>query len=310
MTNNSEVKPDNYDGYYWSKQKCPICSVEPAKFIGKRGGASHREQLGVETNIWACGKCDLIFPNPMPYPIGGLGQHYDVNADEYFQEHDKDEKFQSAKNVVEQIEVVLGRKGRLLDIGVGRGDVLIAAKARGWEIEGVEPSSTFADYAEKRLVTKIWRVPIEDAEIPANDFDAVILSAVLEHLYDPDAVMMKISRILKSGGLLFVDVPNEAGLYFRVGNAYQKLRGRDWCVNLAPTFSPFHIFGFGPKSLRSLLRKHGLEPRVWKVYGGTSMVSSHGGLLGLFESLVSKIITKISNFGEYGTYIETWAVKK
>ena len=122
--------------------------------------------------------------------------------------------------------------------------------------------------------------------------------------------MKKISQILKPGGLLYLDVPNEQGLYFSVGNAYNKLRGRDWCVNLAPTFSPFHVSGFGPKSLKALLAKHGLEPKVWTVYPGTSMVSSHGGFVGVLEKLASRIVTKASNVGEMGTYIETWAVKK
>src|SRR5215208_4427737 len=39
---------------------------------------------------------------------------------------------------------------------------------------------------------------------------------------------------------------------------------RDWCVNLAPTFEPFHVFGFRPKSLKKLLVKHGLVPKFWK----------------------------------------------
>ncbi len=298
------------DGYFWTLQKCPICEVAPTKYVGKRGGASHRENLGVETEIWECEKCQFLFPNPMPFPCGGLAQHYEVDADEYFQSHEKDEKLESAERLIKQAEVLLGRKGRLLDVGVGRGEILIAAKRNGWQVEGVEPSESFADYAEKRVGAKIWRQPVEDVDIPENEFDVVILAAVLEHLYNPNEVIKNISRILKSGGLLYLDVPNEKGLFFKVGNLYNRVRGRDWCVNLAPTFSPFHVSGFGPRSLKALLKKHGLEPKAWTVYGGTSMVSSHGGLVGMAEKLASKIITRASDIGEMGTYIETWAVKK
>ncbi|MBC7900078.1 MAG: class I SAM-dependent methyltransferase [Saprospiraceae bacterium] len=305
-----ENPEESHDGYRWSEQNCPICEIKPTKYVGKRGGASHRENQGVETEIWACGKCGLIFPNPMPYPIGGLGQHYEVDADQYFQGHDKLGKLDNAAGLVEQAEKLLGRKGRLLDVGVGRGEILIAAKERGWDVEGVEPSESFADYAEKRIGVKIWRQPVEEAEIPEAEFDVVILAAVLEHLYNPDEIMLKISRILKPGGFLYLDVPNEKGLYFRVGNVYQKMRGRKWCVNLAPTFSPFHVFGFGAKSLIAILRKHGFEPKVWTVYGGTSMVSMRGGVFGKLESVASSLITRISNLGNMGTYIETWAVKK
>jgi SAM-dependent methyltransferase len=297
------------DRYRWTLQICPTCESPPTKYMGKRGGASHRDKLGVETEIWSCGTCGLIFPNPMPFPVGGLAQHYEVDADEYFQAHDKTVKLKGAKGLVEQTERLLGRKGRLLDVGVGRGEVVSQAKANGWQAEGIEPSESFADYAEKEIGVKIWRSGIEDAEIEASSFDVVILSAVLEHLYDPDAVIKKVRTILKPGGLLFLDVPNERGLYFRIGNAYQKLRGRKWCVNLAPTFPPFHVFGFSPTALRALLGKHGLSPVVWKVYPGTSMVPQSRSLIGRLESLASMLVTTASNIGEMGTYIETWARK-
>jgi len=251
-----------------------------------------------------------MFPNPMPIPVGGMSQHYNVDADIYFQHHDKGGKLDNAAKLINQAEKLLGRKGKLLDVGVGRGEVLVAAKQMGWEVEGVEPSETFADYAEKRTGAKIWRQPIEDSDLQENEFDVVVLAAVLEHLYNPDEIIAKLSRVLKKGGLLYLDVPNEQGLFFKVGNAYQKLRGRDWSVNLAPTFAPFHVFGFSPKSLKMLLEKYGLAPKVWKVYGGRSLVSSKGGLVGAIESQASKAVTAISNLGEMGTYIETWAIKK
>lgn len=306
MTNIAETR----DGYHWTAQNCPICDARPTRLVGKRGGASHRENLGVETGIWACDECGLIFPDPMPVPVGGLGQHYGMEADEYFEAHDKSEKLNSAADLVRQAEDLLGRKGKLLDVGTGRGEVVAAARAAGWAVEGVEPSATFADHTEKLTGAKIWRKPIEETEIADCEFDAVILEAVLEHLYNPDSVIDKISRVLKPGGLLYVDVPNEAGLFFRVGNLYQKVRGRDWCVNLSPTFSPFHIFGFSPRSLRRLLAKHGLEPKVWKVYAGTSMVPAEGGVRARIESAAGRVVTAVSNLGEMGTYIETWAGKK
>ena len=243
-------------------------------------------------------------------PEGGLGQHYNVDADEYFQAHDKARSLEGATVLIAQAEELLGRKGKLLDIGTGRGEKLLAAIEADWVCEGVEPSATFADYAENLTGAKIWRQPFEESDIPDSEFDVVLLPAVLEHLYDPDEVIANVSRILKPGGLLFLDVPNEAGLYFKVGNFYQKLRGRKWCVNLAPTFSPFHLFGFTPKSLRKLLDKYGLEPVVWRVYPGESMVPGRGGLLGVAESAAARAATSVSKWRELGTYIETWATKK
>lgn len=308
--NDNDTTIEVRDGYRWMRQNCPTCGTRPTALVGKRGGASHREGLGVECEIWRCGDCGLLFADPMPVPVGGLAQHYGMDADEYFEGHDPNDKLGNAVDLVRQAEKLLGQKGKLLDVGTGRGEVVAAAKAANWSVEGVEPSSRFADHTEQRTGAKIWREAIEESDIPNEEFDVVILAAVLEHLYNPDEVLAKITRILKPGGLLFLDVPNEAGLFFRVGNVYQKALGRDWCVNLSPTFSPFHIFGFSPRSLRRMLAKHGLEPKVWRVYPGKSMVPPEGGIRARLESLAGRAVTAVSGLGEMGAYIETWAVKK
>jgi hypothetical protein len=40
------------------------------------------------------------------------------------------------------------------------------------------------------------------------------------------------------------------------------------------------------------------------------MVSGRGGLAGSLERIAARAVTKLSEFGRMGTYIETWAVKK
>src|SRR2546423_12580870 len=76
------------EAYRWLAQACPICEVPPTRLMGRRGGAAHRENLGVECELWRCGKCRLIFPNPMRVPVGGLAQHYRVPPEDYFQRQD------------------------------------------------------------------------------------------------------------------------------------------------------------------------------------------------------------------------------
>lgn len=302
-----EARDEN--SYRWVAQDCPVCEVPPTKRIGRRGGAAHREGLGVECDVWRCGRCGLIFPHPMPVPTGGLEQHYGVLPDDYFQNHDIGTKGIAAAGMLRHAEELTGGRGRLLDIGAGRGELLREAVQGGWTATGIEPSSSFADYAGRYSGAEIKREPIERCGFSDDAFDVVILGAVLEHLYQPDETVREIARILRVGGALFVDVPNEEGLYFRVGNLYQKLRRRDWVVNTAPTFSPFHLFGFGPRSLRALLVKHGLQPRDWRIYGGRAMVPAHGGLIGAMERGAANAVTALSNMGSLGTYIETWAIK-
>lgn len=107
-----------------------------------------------------------------------------------------------------------------------------------------------------------------------------------------------------------MDVPNERGLYFRVGNLYQRLRGCGWTVNLAPTFEPFHVFGFNGCALRSLLARHDLLVRDWTVYTGRAVLPPRRGLFSFLEKNAADLVTALSDWGGMGTYIETWAVKR
>src|SRR5437016_5804732 len=225
-------KPSPED-YGWQPQVCPICEVAPNRFLGRRGGAAHRSRSGVECEIWRCVRCVLILANPMPFPIGGHGKHYDVEAVDYFQHHDRDSKDEAAHSFLTQASLLCGKKGRLLDIGVGRGELLRAAAEDGWDPLGVEPAATFAAYAAKHSGVEVIPKSIEQCTFENAWFDVVVLSGVLEHLYHPNETISEVARILRLGGILFVDVPNEAGLYFRLGNLYERLRGRDWVVNLA-----------------------------------------------------------------------------
>lgn len=296
--------------YRWVPQQCPICEVPATKYLGRRGGSAHRQNSGVECKIWSCGKCGLIFPNPMPLPLGGLEQHYEVPPEEYFHHHEEGDRLEYASMLMEQLRELGISKGNFLDVGAGRGEVLRIAREAGWKTTGIETSSKFANHAARFSGAQILRKPLEQCDLESNSFDAVVLGAVLEHLYNPDQVIKEIARILKPGGALFIDVPNESGLYFLLGNLYQRLRFRNWVVNLAPTFSPYHVFGFSPRSLRSLLAKHGLRPAIWYVFSVRSLLSNRPGLAGFVEQQAAKVVTMLTKHSEYGEYIATWAVKK
>jgi SAM-dependent methyltransferase len=297
------------NAYQWVQMDCPICEKPPARLLGYRGGAAHRENLGVKCEVWRCQGCGLIFPNPMPVPVQGIEQHYATAPEKYFEHHDSTAKEISARRLMQVARELTSETGRLLDIGSGRGEVLKAAGEERWKAVGLDPSPMFADYAARYSGAEVRCETLEQSNFAADSFDVVILGAVLEHLYNPDQIIKEVSRVLRPGGALFVDVPNERGLYYFIGNTYQRVRGRDWVVNLAPTFPPFHVFGFSPRSLRALLGKHGLKPERWQVYPGRAMVPARGGLAGLFEQQAARAVTAASRIGSLGTYIETWAIK-
>lgn len=91
--------------------------------------------------------------------------------------------------------------GRVLDVGCGSRPYENLVSAR--EYVGLE-----LDTPENRLTKKAdffydgRKLPFED-----GSFDAVICNQVLEHVFEPDAFVREIARVLRSGGRLLLTVP-------------------------------------------------------------------------------------------------------
>ena len=104
----------------------------------------------------------------------------------------------------------LAPRGRVLDIGCGRGWTLAALRDRGWEAQGIELNSTAAQHAREVLGLAVECTGFEPARWPAAQFDAIVLWHVLEHLPDARGALDEIARLLKPGGVLALAVPNLA----------------------------------------------------------------------------------------------------
>jgi SAM-dependent methyltransferase len=75
-------------------------------------------------------------------------------------------------------------------------------------VVGIEANPEAAESAKKNI-DEVICCNAEDAELPFdNFFDYIILSHILEHLYDPSAVLKKIMKTLKNNGKLIVGLPN------------------------------------------------------------------------------------------------------
>jgi 2-polyprenyl-3-methyl-5-hydroxy-6-metoxy-1,4-benzoquinol methylase len=288
---------------------CPTCGVDDTRVWGQRGGRAHRGRAGEECTIVRCRRCDLLYANPFPFPKD-LDSLYS-GTEGFFDSHpDHATKTDDRATLVASLEqLTQGR--RLLDVGAGTGETVAAALRRGWDAYGVESAARFASDAAEASPGRIHHGTLEEtpSSFLGEPYDAVVLAAVLEHLHDPNRVLGTISRILKPGGILYVDVPNESGLYFAIGNLWNKLQGRSWVVNLAPTFSPYHVFGFNKKSLTAMLAKNALLPIRWHVYGGRSVLPLLPSIRGAAEWLASKTVHAMAKVGDRGTYIECYARK-
>ena len=139
-----------------------------------------------------------------------------------------------------------GASGRLLDVGAATGAFLVAARAAGFDVAGIEPSPV-AQAARARGLD-VFHGPIESATLAAASFDVVTIFDVLEHLVDPADVLRRIGGWLRPRGRLFIAVPDFGGWWARAS-------GARWAM-VTPKE---HLHYFTRRTLRSLLRGTGFE---------------------------------------------------
>ncbi|MPZ17076.1 MAG: methyltransferase domain-containing protein [Luteitalea sp.] len=136
--------------------------------------------------------------------------------------------------------------GRLLDVGCGRGDGLLLLRRLGWSAEGVDFDPSAVDAARTRGL-EVRCGTVEAQRYAAASFDAIVLSHVIEHLFDPLQLLRECARILKPGGRLVVVTPNTASLF-------HARFGASW-FHLDP---PRHIMLFHAPPLRQVVEAAGL----------------------------------------------------
>ena len=298
----------NQQAWEFRDEACKVCGGREFRVLGSRGGEAHRDGVGVKTRIVKCRNCNLIFPNPMPYPSGEDTRYTNVSG--YFEDvmtvTDEGQR-QVGDKLAREAERLLGHRGRFLDIGCGRGEVVWAARERGWDAEGCDLSEDFVRYAREVNGVEAHAATLEEMNYPDASFDAVTMVEVIEHLYDPADTVKELSRVVRPGGVVYISTPNEESVYQSLGNLYYKARGLDWVVNLCPTWNLYHIQGFSPRSLRYLLEANHFQIENLVVYPGGLVVPQRAGVWGQVERIGTGVVERLANVLGRSPYMYAWA---
>ena len=137
------------------------------------------------------------------------------------------------------------QKARVLDIGCGGGLFLSLLKQEGAEVVGIELSDSRAQYAKTKHGLDIHKQPIESdfwQKGFANQFDAVTLWDVIEHVNYPLQTLQSAANVLKPGGLLLIDTPCRDSFYHQFGEFTYRLSGGRFPTFLNAMYSS-HLFG-------------------------------------------------------------------
>jgi SAM-dependent methyltransferase len=135
------------------------------------------------------------------------------------------------------------RRAKLLDIGCGNGQFLLDMRSLGWDVQGQEVDSEAAALGTGAGLP-IFLGPIEEAPFENDSFDVITLSHLIEHVYDPIALVEHCYSLLRPRGVLWVATPNLCADGHRTFGPYWR--------GLEP---PRHLVMFTPRALEELLSK-------------------------------------------------------
>lgn len=146
----------------------------------------------------------------------------------------------------------------ILDIGCGTGGLVRYLLERQYDPYGIDASVTGIDIASKSHPERFALVDLVDPALPekfrAMNFDTVLSTEVIEHLYDPRQFVRFCKTILPTGGQLIISTPYHG--YFK--NLAISLFG-SWDHHMNPLWDGGHIKLWSKKTLSSLLKEQGFE---------------------------------------------------
>ena len=137
----------------------------------------------------------------------------------------------------------LNNKKTILDVGSGTGISCILLEKKGYDIIGVDPDAKNAELINSKLKTgKCINCYFEDLKI-GKKINAIWITHILEHLQEPNSLLIRCKEWLGSDGVICIAVPD--------------------CENpdmlKSSLTNPYHIYHFTKQSLKILFEKCGYD---------------------------------------------------
>jgi len=211
-----------------------------------------------EYSIIACDTCGFAHCIPIPCheELANVyaNEYYSSVKPDYISKVETDRAWYDlvSNQRLEKLETLTTGR-RLLEIGSGPGLFLDAARKRGWNVLGFEPSNQAWQYSSQVLGLPVYNKFFSERTINCiGKFDAFYSSLVLEHIPDPLSLMRVVKSCMNPGGAICVAVPND---FSPVQKYLQEMEGYScWWVT-----SPHHINYFTHATLSHLLREAGFS---------------------------------------------------
>jgi len=230
-----------------------------------------------------CENCALVTTDPMPSDKM-LQQYYDRNywqSGQLKNSTSLDILYRLRMGpIVSAIRKCTTYDSKILDWGCGDGSFISLLRNFGLHCFGIDA------YRKDLNDPQISATTIEKADFPDGYFDIITCFHVLEHLADPLTSAKQALKLLKTGGLIIIEVPNLDSVGFQIFK-------RRW----QPLGIPTHLNHFTPITLQKVFESAG-KIQIVKTEFFSHRISPSALVLSAFSSLAPRRTRKKYN-GRY-----------
>lgn len=241
-----------------ARSRCTVCDGDQWTFV-RRGCDLYQPGDEESFELYRCRSCGQIMQNPLPTPEQ-LSKAYSAEYAPYrpawketgwplwkvFRELTTRRRMKRLRRY--------GKGSKLLEVGCGAGDFLHAAHRAGWEVAAVEYSAALAGELRRELGFDVRAGELTPDLWQPGSFDVVALFSVIEHLRNPLEALVTASSYLRTGGVVFIQIPTLRGV--ELGQEF----GQYWALLDLPR----HLSFFSRECLSELCDQAGMQLIVFQ----------------------------------------------
>lgn len=227
---------------------CPSCNSNEFKL--ECYAQDHRLDTPRDNfSLVKCSKCGFSYVNHIPENIGDYyPKDYYRPYSHFFDKLLAPISSRMFSNIIKEIKKIKGDKAKLLEIGCGTGYFLRKLHDAGYDVTGIDCSENILSQVPNNLRSKIIIGDLIEQKLKDSSFDVVVMKQVFEHIPNIGEYADEIRRILKPGGIVYLEMPN-------YGAFEATLFGKYW-YNLE---IPRHLHQFTLHTFNYFFKKHGFE---------------------------------------------------